>query len=285
MADKVPAQDVLAARGVAGFTGSVIAGAWATENAAVVDPVIEEISAAGAPTDGTDEVQTITVTATSGTFAVNFDGASTAQLARDITSANLQVALRALPTINGAHVNVAGDAPHTITFVGNLGKLNVPLLTTDVHALVNGGGAGTAVVAVSTPGVTATGRNKAPGCHYTNLTTGDEYVNTGTGLAPTWTAIGAAIAAEITTLAGKIPEAAEADLGALTAATVAGTVEAGGVGAAAGGWDTAGHRDTTITTIGEMKTTLNAAVVDLGLMRTKVNNLLAKLRDAGIITP
>ena len=39
-------------------------------------------------------------------------------------------------------------------------------------------------------------------------------------------------------------------------------VPAGGVGVAAGGWDTAAHRDTAIATINEIRTTL----VNLGLM-------------------
>lgn len=46
-------------------------------------------------------------------------------------------------------------------------------------------------------------------------------------------------------------------------AVVAGVVEAGGTGAAAGGWDTAQHRDTTITTITEIKTQLNALITAL----------------------
>lgn len=52
-------------------------------------------------------------------------------------------------------------------------------------------------------------------------------------------------------------------------ANVAGTIPAGGVGAAAGGWDTSGNRDTAIATIGEIKTQLNA--------------LLAELRVSGVI--
>lgn len=60
-------------------------------------------------------------------------------------------------------------------------------------------------------------------------------------------------------------------LGAQSAAVaaVAGLIPAGGVGAAAGGWDTAGNRDTAIVTIGEIK--------------TQLNDLLAKLRAHGII--
>lgn len=56
---------------------------------------------------------------------------------------------------------------------------------------------------------------------------------------------------------------------ATTVAAVAGTIPAGGTGAAAGGWDTAGNRDTAITTAGEIKTQLNA--------------LIAALKTAGLV--
>lgn len=55
-----------------------------------------------------------------------------------------------------------------------------------------------------------------------------------------------------------------------TVANVAGTIPAGGTGAAAGAWDTSGNRDTAITTINEMRTQLNA--------------LLTALRAKGLIT-
>lgn len=54
-----------------------------------------------------------------------------------------------------------------------------------------------------------------------------------------------------------------------TVAAVAGLIPAGGTGDASGGWDTAGHRDTAITTITEIK--------------TQLNDLIAKLKTAGII--
>jgi hypothetical protein len=73
----------------------------------------------------------------------------------------------------------------------------------------------------------------------------------------------AASAAENVSLLGAIPTPAVAD--------VAGTIPAGGTGTAAGGWDTAGNRNTAITTAGEIKTQLNA--------------LLARLRTAGIVAP
>ncbi|MGI8423578.1 MAG: hypothetical protein ACR2NO_05625 [Chloroflexota bacterium] len=57
---------------------------------------------------------------------------------------------------------------------------------------------------------------------------------------------------------------------AAAVANVAGTIPAGGVGAAAGGWDTAANRNTAITTTSEIITQLNA--------------LLAQLRTAKVIT-
>lgn len=52
---------------------------------------------------------------------------------------------------------------------------------------------------------------------------------------------------------------------------------AGGTGTAAGGWDTAVNRDAAIATI-------NACIDSIGLLEVKVNDLLAKLRTAGVLT-
>jgi len=46
-------------------------------------------------------------------------------------------------------------------------------------------------------------------------------------------------------------------------ADVAGTIPAGGTGAAAGGWDTAGNRNTAITTMSELITQFNALLAEL----------------------
>lgn len=62
--------------------------------------------------------------------------------------------------------------------------------------------------------------------------------------------------------------AREAERGAHVA-SVAGLIPAGGTGATAGAWDTAGNRDTAIVTATELKTQLNA--------------LLTSLRNAGVI--
>ena len=101
---------------------------------------------------------------------------------------------------------------------------------------------------------------------------------------------------EISNLALAIPVAAQADVGALTATSIAAAVPAaapaGGTGAAAGGWDTAQHRDDAITTINDLRThaiemdlDYEALLVDVTAIRTRLNALLAVLRTAGIVTP
>lgn len=76
-------------------------------------------------------------------------------------------------------------------------------------------------------------------------------------------AITVGAAGEIATLIAAIPVAA--------VATVAGNTPAGGSGATAGAYDTAAHRDELIATVAEIKASLN--------------DLLTKLRTAGIVTP
>lgn len=71
----------------------------------------------------------------------------------------------------------------------------------------------------------------------------------------------------------KIAQEAPAAPSAVTA--VAAPV--GGTGAAAGGWDTAGHRDSAITTI-------NALVTDVTNLQSELAALRTILIDAGLLT-
>lgn len=104
---------------------------------------------------GTNEVQTLTRTSTGGTYTLSFNGAVTGNL--DASAAgvagDIQTALRALSTIGGTNVAVTGSAggPFTVTFSGELGYLNVPLLVVD-NTNATGG---TMVASQSTPGVAA----------------------------------------------------------------------------------------------------------------------------------
>lgn len=112
--------------------------------------------ASGAPT-GTpaNEQQTITLDATGGSIdvAFTFEGLTgTATIPYSATAAQAQALLEAVRSIKPGNVAVGrvGDVL-TVTFQGDLAKANVPALVVDDANLT--GGAGTAVVATTVPGV------------------------------------------------------------------------------------------------------------------------------------
>jgi len=102
----------------------------------------------------TNEVQTLTegTAMTAGTFTLSFRGATTTALAFNATAATIQAALEALPSIGVGNVTVTGGgidtSPATVTFVNQLGGLNVPQLTSNQASLT-----GTFTHATTTPGV------------------------------------------------------------------------------------------------------------------------------------
>lgn len=158
------------------------------------------IYASGAPTAGTDEVQTITIggTPTGGTFKLSFQGQTTANITWSATNAtlvaNIDAALEALGNIGAAGVTTAvgtataGIGTFTVTFNGAVGKLAVDTMVVAANAMT--GTAPTIAVAETTPGVTASGRGYPIGYAYVNSANGKWYSNTGTSLAPAWTVIG-----------------------------------------------------------------------------------------------
>lgn len=104
----------------------------------------------------TDEVQTITIDATGGTYTLTYSGQTTAAIDWDATAAEVQSALEALSNIAPGDVTVTGDAggPYTVTFGGTLSDTNVAQLTS-TDSLT--GGAGTVTHGTSTAGGTETG--------------------------------------------------------------------------------------------------------------------------------
>jgi hypothetical protein len=153
---------------------------------------------AGAPSAGTDEVQTLTFGGTwvdGDTFKLRFRGVTTGDIAWSATNAtlvaNIDAALGALGSVGGAsNVTTAvgtmtsGIGTITVTFAGALGKQAVETLSvpsTDTEA-------GTLAVAETTPGVTATARGAPKGALLINTSAGTLFTNTGTADAPTWTA-------------------------------------------------------------------------------------------------
>jgi hypothetical protein len=118
----------------------------------------------GAPVAGTSEVQTISSTGvpTGGTFKLSYKGRRTTALDFDATAAEIDAALGALSTIGGAaNVTCAGGplpTDVTVTFAGTLAGRSVPTITV-VESALTGGTTPAISVAVTTPGVDATGRD------------------------------------------------------------------------------------------------------------------------------
>ena len=110
----------------------------------------------GPASGAVNEVQSITVDGTGGTWTITIAGETTTDLDFDATATEVQDALEALVNIEDGDVTVTGgpgDAggtnPYVLTFGGNLGGDNVPAVTT-ADSLT--GGAGTAVVGTTTGG-------------------------------------------------------------------------------------------------------------------------------------
>jgi hypothetical protein len=168
-------------------------------------PIIEGATGAplvnaGAPTAGTNEVQTLTIggTPTAGTFKLTFDGWTTAAITWSATNATLlaaiNAALDALPNVGASGIVAtagtltAGIGTILLTFSGGaLPKRAVSLMTATNNLT---GTSPTLAIAETTPGVDATGLGAAKGQLLTDTTNGILYINTGTALSPVWTKVG-----------------------------------------------------------------------------------------------
>jgi hypothetical protein len=152
---------------------------------------------AGAPVAGTNEVQTLTLDATGGTFRLVYEGRRTGAITWSATNAtllaNIQAALDALLGTNWvvatAGTLTAGVGTVLLTFSGGDLAANTPSLFTVTDNQLTG--TATATVAQTTPGVRATFRNALPGAVLVDTTNRLHYLNTGsTQGAPTWTKTG-----------------------------------------------------------------------------------------------
>lgn len=154
---------------------------------------------AGAPSAGTNEVQTLTIggTPTGGTFKLGFEGFVTGSITWSATNAtllaNINTALQAI--IGASEITAAagsltaGIGTITLTFGGNRGRQAISgLISVEENALT--GTDPTLAIAETTPGVNATGRGAAKGQTLSDTTNGILYINTGTPTAPTWTKVG-----------------------------------------------------------------------------------------------
>lgn len=153
---------------------------------------------AGAPSAGTNEVQTLTIggTPTGGTFKLGFEGRSTGDISWNSTNATLLSAMNTAmdaafgtgSIVAAAGTLTSGIGTVTLTFGGNYARRVVPTMTVVQNALT--GTSPTLANVETTPGVDATGRGAGPGALLLDTTNSKLYVNTGTALAPTWTVAG-----------------------------------------------------------------------------------------------
>lgn len=149
------------------------------------------------PVNGTDEVQTITLTNFSaGTLRLTLLGKSTVLTfgAADTNAAidtAVDAALEAMGVVGAGGTTVATSGTTSraivVTFTGNMRKLDIPTIVATVLT-----GTNTVGVAVTTPGVTADGRSAITGQLLMDGAAGVLYSNTSTTpLAPTWVKVGA----------------------------------------------------------------------------------------------
>jgi hypothetical protein len=148
------------------------------------------LSIQGAPVNGTDEIQTLTVsgTPTSGVLTLTYDGETTAQIAYNATALQVQNALQALSNVLGGDVICAGGplpgTAVTITFQQNLGSRNVSLITSSNG--LGGGSNPTISIAETVAGVRGTFRGAQLGAFVQDVTNGIIYQNTGDEYRSVW---------------------------------------------------------------------------------------------------
>lgn len=158
---------------------------------AIIEGTLGILQNAGAPVNGTDEVQTITPSAApaSGTFKLKFEGFTTSALVYNVSAANMAAALNALPSIGAGGVAVGLDlGVYTVTFSGaNVAKQAQSLIAVVESALLDAAEAEvTLAVAESTAGVDASGLGSLKGCLLIDVSNGELYINKGTLAAPSW---------------------------------------------------------------------------------------------------
>lgn len=160
-----------------------------------------KLSNAGVPSNGTSEVQTLTIggtpTATASsaigfqTTAGKIGGTTALWSATNATLlANVQAALDALLGTNECVASLgtitAGVGTILLTYSNNSAALNVPALTA-INNLT--GSSPTAVITTTTAGVTATHRGAGKGQLCVDTTNNEVYENQGTTVAPDWNKI------------------------------------------------------------------------------------------------
>ena len=111
-----------------------------------------------------DAIQSLTVDASGGQFKLGFGGDTTADLAYNATAAQVQSALRSLPSIGAGNVSVTGGPggpggaiPYGVFFEGSLAGAAQPPIVTSAGTTPLSGGAASATVRTINAGADTTG--------------------------------------------------------------------------------------------------------------------------------
>jgi hypothetical protein len=164
----------------------------------VIEGTLGGYTSAGAPSAGTNEVQTLTIggTPTGGTFKLAQDGIPTADITWSATNAtllsNINAALDAAFgtsfIVATAGTLTAGIGTVTLTYSGgSYARRAMSTRTVANNSLT--GTSPTLAVAETTPGVDATARFAAKGAQVTDTTNGKLYIVTASN-PPTFTVVG-----------------------------------------------------------------------------------------------
>lgn len=105
-------------------------------------------------TTGVNAVQTLTITASAGTFKLMFRGYKTAAIAYNANAAAIQAAIEAMPSVGSGNCAVTGSGPFTLTFQNALAARPVETMTVPVDDNTTGG---TVTVVSATTGIFAKG--------------------------------------------------------------------------------------------------------------------------------
>lgn len=117
-----------------------------------------------------DEIQDVTVDATSGTFTLDYNGQVTAPLAFDATADAVKAAIVALPNIGSGDIEVTGGpgalgggTPYAVRFTGAFAGANVAEIAADASGLSGGAATAGAVTTQPVRNLTLISRDTAGG--------------------------------------------------------------------------------------------------------------------------
>lgn len=170
------------------------------------DKTVSVYAHAGVPSNGTSEIDTLTIQSgtAAGTFTIAVAGSRTsAPITWSGTNATLvdrvDAALESLPTIGTGGVTTAvgtmtaGIGTITITFTGKNAKRDMPALSVGTNTLTASTPTpdpSAPTITTTTAGVEATFRDAGPGQLLIDTVTPDLYINDGlTAGSPTWTKV------------------------------------------------------------------------------------------------